>query len=122
MVKHLLKYKATRLRRRVTVGRSKLRQVDHPGPARPIACSLTAADLRDREAAWRTLLTTSLVSRDTVPGGIRLAVHPGSVPSLLELVDLERECCPWIDFVVQDASLTITAEGDGEAAIRSMFV
>jgi hypothetical protein len=96
--------------------------VDHTGPARPIACSLTAADLYDREAAWRTLLTTSLVSRNTVPGGIRLAVHPGSVPSLLELVNLERECCPWIDFVVNGASVSITAEGDGEAAIRSMFV
>jgi hypothetical protein len=57
-----------------------------------------------------------------VPGGIRLTVHPGSVPSLMKLVDLERECCPWIDFVVKDASVTITAEGDGEAAIRSMFV
>jgi hypothetical protein len=96
--------------------------VEHTGTARPIACSLTAADLRDREAALGTLLTTSLVSRDPVPGGIRLAVHPGSVPSLLELVDLERECCPWIDFVVKDASVTITAEGDGEEAIRSMFV
>jgi hypothetical protein len=96
--------------------------MDDPGPARPIACSLSAADLRDRETAWRTLLTTSLMSRDVVPGGIRLAVHPGSVPSLLELVDLERACCPWIDFVVNGASVTITAEGDGEAAIRSMFV
>lgn len=60
--------------------------------------------------------------RDAVPGGIRLAVHPGSVPSLLELVDLERACCPWIEFVVNGASVSITAEGDGETAIRSMFV
>ena len=96
--------------------------MDDARPAGPIACSLSAADLRDREAAWRRLLTTSLVSRDVVPGGIRLAVHPGSVPSLLELVNLERACCPWIDFVVEGASVTITAEGDGETAIRSMFV
>ena len=96
--------------------------MDDARPARPIACSLSAADLGDREAAWRRLLTTSLVSREVVPGGIHLAVHPGSAPSLLELVDLERACCQWIDFVVDGASVTITAEGDGETAIRSMFV
>lgn len=96
--------------------------MDHPRPAVPIACSLTATDMEDREAAWRKLLSTSLRSRDTVPGGVRLAVHPGSAASLVKLVDLERQCCPWMEFVVEDASVTITAAGDGEAAIRSMFL
>jgi hypothetical protein len=89
---------------------------------RPIACTLTASDLKDREGAWRKLMGSGLVERDMVPGGIRLRPAPGAAAALIELIDLERECCAWIDFDVSVGSVvTLTAEGDGEAVLAGMF-
>jgi hypothetical protein len=88
----------------------------------PIACTLSAEDLRDREGAWVKLLGSGLVQRDTVPGGIRLSADPGAAAALLQLVELERECCAWIQFDVRDgAVVTMTAHGDGEAVLTEMF-
>jgi hypothetical protein len=87
----------------------------------PIACSLSAADLAERQRLWRELLDTSLLGRESIPGGLRLTVRPGAGPQLHALIDLERDCCPWIRFKVNGDSATMTAVGDGEDAIRQMF-
>ncbi|HEV2968191.1 MAG TPA: hypothetical protein VG009_08830 [Candidatus Dormibacteraeota bacterium] len=88
----------------------------------PIACTLSAADLEDREGAWRKLMSSGLVERDVVPGGIRLRPAPGAASALIELIDLERECCAWIRFDVGDGAIvTLTADGDGEAVLAEMF-
>jgi hypothetical protein len=88
----------------------------------PIACTLSPEDLQDREGAWIKLMGSGLVRRDPVPGGIQLSADPGAAHALLELVELERECCAWIQFDVRDgAVVTITAEGDGEAVLTEMF-
>jgi hypothetical protein len=88
----------------------------------PIACTLSAADLEDRDGAWRKLMSSGLVERDVVPGGIRLRPAPGAADALIDLINLERECCAWIRFEVSDRSVvTLTAEGDGEAVLAEMF-
>jgi hypothetical protein len=87
----------------------------------PIACSLSATDQADREIAWRSLLRTSLLARERIPGGLRLAVRPDAGPQLMALVDLERTCCPWITFAVEGASVTMTAPGDAEEALAQLF-
>lgn len=90
---------------------------------RPIACTLSASDLKDRVGAWNRLMGSGLVERNLVPGGIRLTPAPGAADALIQLIDLERECCPWIDFEVGAGSIvTLTAEGDGEAVLAGMFV
>jgi hypothetical protein len=87
-----------------------------------IACTLSASDLKDREGAWKKLMGSGLVQRDLVPGGIRLSAAPGAAAALIELIDLERECCAWIHFDVSDGSVvTLIAEGDGEAVLAGMF-
>ena len=89
----------------------------------PIACTLSASDLKDREGAWKKLMGSGLVRRDLAPGGIRLQAAPGAAAALMELIDLERECCAWIHFEVTSASVvTMTAEGAGEVVLRGMFV
>jgi hypothetical protein len=89
----------------------------------PIACTLSASELEDREGAWMKLMGSGLVERDLVPGGIRLRAAPGAADALIALVDLERECCAWIHFDVTEGSVaTLTAEGDGEAVLAGMFV
>jgi hypothetical protein len=88
----------------------------------PIACTLSADDLEDREGAWRKLMSSGLVERDVVTGGIRLRPAPGAASALIELINLERECCAWIHFDVGDSSVvTLTADGDGEAVLAEMF-
>lgn len=86
----------------------------------PIVCTLTESDLRDRGKAWQKLLGSGLVRRERVPGGIRLLAEPGGEAALIELIDLERECCAWITFEVNGAVATLTAQGDGEAVLAGM--
>ena len=65
---------------------------------------------------------SGLVERDVVPGGIRLSPAPGAAAALIELIDLERECCAWIGFEVSaDSVLTLTADGDGAVVLAGMF-
>ena len=91
--------------------------------APPIACTLSAADLKDRGAAWKKLMGSGLVERYVVPGGIRLHAAPGAAGALIDLVDLERDCCSWIRFEVTDGSVvTMTAEGGGDAVLAEMFL
>jgi hypothetical protein len=88
----------------------------------PIACNLSPSELKDREGAWKKLLGSGLVGREPVPGGIRLRPAPGAAAALIDLIDLERECCAWISFDVGDGSaVTLTAEGAGEAVLAGMF-
>ena len=89
---------------------------------RPVVCTLTSSDLRDRGAAWRKLFASGLLNRDRVPGGIRLSAQPGAVEALRELIALERECCAWIDYSVEGSSVTLTAQGDGEDVLAGMFL
>ena len=51
-----------------------------------IACTLTPDDLKETQAAWDKLLRVSLVSREEVPGGLRLIVHPGRLALVEEIV------------------------------------
>jgi len=88
---------------------------------RPIACTLTAADLQDRGQAWQKLWTSGFLHRERVPGGIMLIAEPGGAEALAELIELERECCAWIDFEVDGSRVTLTAEGHGEAVLAGMF-
>jgi hypothetical protein len=87
-----------------------------------IACTLSADDLQDVGAAWQKLLRSSLRSRDLVPGGLRLTVHPDAAGTLSQLIDIEAECCRWITFELEGPTVNMTAEGDGEEVIRSMWV
>jgi hypothetical protein len=89
----------------------------------PIVCTLSTSERKDREGAWKKLLGSGLLERDLVPGGIRLRAATGAATALIDLIDLERECCPWIQFDVGDGSVvTMTAEGDGEAVLAGMFL
>jgi len=66
-------------------------------------------------------LCERLAHRERVPGGIRLRAEPGAARALGELIELERECCAWIDYQVDGSMVTLTAEGEGEAVLAGMF-
>ncbi len=89
--------------------------------SRPIVCTLSGADLKDRGAAWRKLWKSGLLRRERVPGGLKLTAEPGATRALLDLIDLERECCAWIDYEVDGSAVTLTAGGAGELVLAGMF-
>lgn len=89
--------------------------------SRTIACTLTADELKETESAWKKLLRLSLVSRQEIPGGLRLTVDPRSEAALRQLVDIERGCCRWITFEFDGPSVTMTAPGGGESVIREIW-
>lgn len=88
-----------------------------------IACTLTKDELRDTRYAWQKLFRTALISRDEIPGGIRLVVNEGSAVALRQLVEVERVCCQWINFDLEASTVSMTADEAGaEVAIRQMWV
>jgi hypothetical protein len=87
----------------------------------PIACSLSPQDLSERQATWQSLMRSSLLARRRVAGGIRLTVRPDDAQAMHSLVELERQCCPWMKIVVTGDSVTVTADGDGEAVVVAML-
>ena len=86
-----------------------------------IMCTLKDVELKDAGAAWQRLYREWLVSRDLVPGGLRLTVVPTAEPALRQLIEMEIECCRWITFQFDGPSVSLTAAGDGEQAIREMW-
>jgi hypothetical protein len=87
-----------------------------------VACTLSRSELEETGAAWQKLFRLSLVSRDEVPDGLRLVFHPGSADALRQLIEVERECCRWITFELDGATVTMTSPGPGAATIREMWV
>jgi hypothetical protein len=87
-----------------------------------VACTLTAEDRRRVGQSWQRLLRSSLVSRTDLPGGIRLEVSAGSADALRALIDVERECCRWIRFLLEGPAVVMTTHPAGETALRQMFL
>ena len=63
----------------------------------PQSCSLTAPQMEERKAMFAAL---PLVEETTSGGAtlLRYADEPGVEATLHELIRLESECCPGIDF------------------------
>jgi hypothetical protein len=89
------------------------------GPA--IACTLELQEMGPRSERLRRLAGTSLQSHQLEGNVLRLAYRPDAASEVKAVVDLERDCCRFLDFHVQEGAsrvdLTITApEGVGPAA------
>ena len=93
-----------------------------------IACSLSAAELPERQARWRALMEGALAERGPSPNGVRLSFRPepGVLEELRALAELERECCGFAAFDVRASdgrvTLDVTSTGDGIPAVRQLFL
>ena len=66
----------------------------------PIACSLTTAELRDREARLLTQFNALIVETEELQDGYTFRL-PGDgqwIGLVAELMVAERECCPFLTF------------------------
>lgn len=86
-----------------------------------LACTLELHEMGPRLERLRRLTATSLRSHELEGNVLRLAYRPDAAAEVKAVVDLERDCCRFLDFHVQEGAsgveLTITAlEGVGPAA------
>jgi hypothetical protein len=83
----------------------------------PIACTLTEAELRDRRRTVLNSIRDSAVAVTSLPDGYAYVFKAASstLQALSHLVDLERQCCPFLTFkiVVESNSAPIRLEVTG---------
>jgi len=88
----------------------------------PIACSLSAADLREQRDTLLLGLADHAVQRTPLPSGVRLRFAPTAerMRQIDAVVRRERECCPFLEFRVGlalgDRSLTLDVTGPAGTA------
>ncbi len=86
-----------------------------------LACTLELQEMGPRLECLRRLAATSLQSHQLDGNVLHLAYRPEAWSEVKAVVDLERDCCRFLDFQVKErpstVNLTITApEGLGPAA------
>lgn len=67
---------------------------------KPIACSLTTAELRDREATLLAQFRFAVIETEELQDGyaFRLPDDGESIQVVANLITVERECCPFLAF------------------------
>ena len=68
----------------------------------PIACSLTTAEFRDREAKLLAQFRSAVIETEELQEGyaLRLSGDGEWIGLIAELMVAERECCPFLAFEV----------------------
>jgi hypothetical protein len=67
-----------------------------------VACTLETGMMQDRRSEWEQLLRATLTHREAIPGGVRIVLrrHQGVVNEVTRLIQLEQDCCRWIDWEI----------------------
>ncbi len=73
----------------------------------PVACSLEPVEIDSRGRQWKELLAANLVDREVIPGGVRLRLQPSDDmgAKLSRLIELESNCCAWIEWSIEEGRL-----------------
>jgi hypothetical protein len=74
-----------------------MKQDAHPIP---VACCLSTAELREREATLLAQFRSGVIATEELPDGyaFRLSGDAKWIALLAELIVAERECCPFLTF------------------------
>ncbi len=93
----------------------------------PLACSLPAPELAARRREIAELTARALLARAVIPGGVRARLRGGAEVELAlrRLIELEGECCPFLDFALDregdELVLEVVAPAGGEGAARELL-
>jgi hypothetical protein len=74
-------------------------------------CSLSPDALAERRDAWRSLMVQAL-RRRVEPGRV-VSTYPKApqiARSLAQLVEAEKDCCPFLEFDIREGDSTIEVE------------
>ncbi len=85
----------------------------------PIACTLGPADAQTRQQRWLAVAHDALLTSERTSDGARqiYRADPAVQQELKELIDLEAQCCAFLDFNLThgDDRLTLEVSGPPEA-------
>lgn len=95
----------------------------------PIACSLTDNELQKRRKSVLSNVAASLIDSQELPDGFRFrfSIDDSILQNLITVINLERKCCPFLDFNLsleagEDfASLDLTGRQGAKEAIKVLF-
>ena len=95
----------------------------------PVACRLSDAELRKREATLIAEFKSSVMAIEELPNGYAFCVAPDkkSIAIAEELIAAERECCPFLTFEVvaqpnrESASLRVTGPSGTKEFVKAIF-
>ncbi len=95
----------------------------------PIACSLTAAELQERRENVLSNLAASLIDSQELPDGFRFrfSIDDSILQNLITVINLERKCCPFLNFKLSletgkdFASFDLTRRQGAKEAIKELF-
>jgi hypothetical protein len=93
----------------------------------PIACTLTGNEQLDRRERWHRLRDAGHAVRIETPTGLRIEfTHSIAVErELRELAELERDCCAFATWEINDVggcvALEVESEGHGIEVLHGMF-
>ncbi len=93
----------------------------------PVACTLSTADMAAQASRWEQLIARTMTGRTETTDGIRLRFRddPGVQDELHQLVEVERQCCPWASWTVRDDTrelvLEVRSTQSGLATLHTMF-
>ena len=81
----------------------------------PIACTLSTAELQERKAAIFASLRNAVLGTSRIPGGYRyeFSYHPVTLRGLCRMVELERQCCRFLNFDLTENEKTIRLDVSG---------
>jgi hypothetical protein len=93
--------------------------------ARPIACTLSAKQLRDRRAWIADLAHDGLLSHQRGDLALCLRYRPDVVGRVRRMVELEEACCAFLSFHLHEqpdaVTLTIKAPEEAREIADGMF-
>ena len=95
----------------------------------PIACSLTDKELQQRRKNVLVKITESLIDFEELADGFRYRFPAEDVvlQNLMTVINLERKCCPFLNFKLNleagkdFVSLDLTGAQGAKEAISSLF-
>ena len=95
----------------------------------PIACSLTVAELQERRKNVLCNVAASLIDSQELSDGFRFrfSIDDSILQNLITVINLERKCCPFLDFKLSlkagkdFASLDLTGRQGAKEAIKQLF-
>ena len=96
----------------------------------PILCSLTSAELREREATLLAHFRSAVLETEELQGGFtfRLTGDGKLIGLIAELIVAERECCPFLTFEVValpnkgPVTVRVTGPAGTKEFVRSVFM
>jgi uncharacterized Fe-S cluster-containing protein len=92
----------------------------------PIACHLTDSELCERRTRYLDKIAAALIDTEELSNGFkyRFRIADRFIQDLAEVIDLERRCCPFLNFQmsIESGKGFVSLKLTGPAGTREMII